>query len=266
MSVQTVAAQTPALPTTPTFTGRIYAAAATYNSMVEGTASVAYDSIDAFVSCVDAMTQTTAKGWNLGLKKSLKECAKWSLGIKDFQKAFDAIQLKPTIKIDDPSLPIREIVDRRPFSQRLGQFFGHTINGSCKAVASGVGAVCTTAFAVGTASNAMSWEPAYQFGDFHRTSRLFASGASGLGRYMLSFGWGATKLGAKAGMASLRALANHPTAATNVTGMGALLYDATYNIEKAGKDEGSLRKVGHLALATLFGAGAIAFPFYNPVR
>ena len=242
----------------------IYKAAEFYTGAVETGAGIAYYGADATISCLDGMFSTTAAGWTLGLKNSLKECAKWSLGFNDCEKAAEAFRIKPPVLV--PNGKGLQTVDKRPFSQRLGEATGHLINGGCKAVTTGALGLGTTAYAVGNISNAMTWEAAYKFGDFHRASRSLATGVNEVAKFMLGFGLEAAKFGLKGAQFAASGIINNPDIAFNTVGMGTALYFASHQVVQAGKSDSYIRKTAHCSLAAL-SLGAMALvPAMNPFK
>jgi len=243
-------------------TASIYNAAKFYTDAVETGASIAYHGADATVSCLEGIVSTTATGWNQGLAASAKACAKWSLGVSDYKKALEAFRKKPPVPVPHGNGAV--IYDMRPIGKRVGEFTGHMINGGCKAVASTVFGVGTAAYIGGNISNAMSWDPSYQFGDFHTASRMLADGVNAVLKCVGSVGLVVGKAGAQVAGAAASTVYNHPGAVFNTTGMGAALYFTSCQIVKAGDAESYIRKAGHCALATLGVGAAVLVPVMNP--
>ena len=216
------------------------------------------------------MMSSAAGGVQNGVKNFFKSGIKWSLGVNDYQKAYQSLWTKQPIPLIVPHPdgfgPSRNglfLIDQRPVSTKVGESVGHMINGGCKVVATGAAATGATAFVAGSLSNAFL-KSSDTFGDFHRVSRVFASGCSTLGAYLASFGWGATKFAARTAGAVMSTAYNHPAAAFNTLGMGGALYLATSSVGRAERATTTARKVGHVGLA-LVGLGLMAgVPSINP--
>lgn len=244
-----------------------------YTGAVNVGAELAVSSLDTAISCADVMMTSTAGGVRNGVKSFFKSGIQWSLGVNDYKKAYQSLWTKQPIPLTVPYPngfgPAHNglfLVDVRPISKKVGESVGHVINGGCKVVATGAAATGAAAFVAGSLSNALTWSPNYQFGDFHRVARAFASGCSTLGSYLASFGWGATKLAARTTKAMASAAINHPRATFNTLGMGAALYLTTSSIVRAEKAHTPASKAAHIGLAAV-GLGLMAaVPAINPLN
>lgn len=239
----------------------IYNAASLYAGFVETGASVACNVTDASVSCIEAIFSTTATGWNVGLKNSLKECAKYSLGFNDYKKAVEAFKKRPPLRLSSGS----QIIDMRLIGQRLGEFSGHMINGGCKAVTTGVIATVTAAVIGGTISNEL-WDDAHvgSIGDFHTASRKLAEGAYLVGKCLGKVGLYVANAGWVVAQTAGSSVYNHPRGVLNLGVGSTTLYFTSCQIVKAGKAESYTRKAAHSALATLGLCATALVPRMNP--
>ncbi len=242
-----------------TITTNIFKAIEGYTNFVETGAEVLCASVDATISCADGLCNTAATGWRQGLTNTALESLKWCTGFKDYEKACEALRKKPPIPI--PHTNGAQLIDSRTFSYRLGEASGHMINGGCKAVTSAVFATGAAACVFGTVSNSITFEPSYKFGDFHRASRLLASGVKELTTVVLPVIWEGAKISGRALSAIPTAAVNNPSVTLNTIGMGGTLYFSTSNIVKASKAQTLPRKIGHSALAALGLAATVCVPY-----
>lgn len=240
-------------------TTNIFKAIEGYTNFIETGTELICASADAALSCTEGLCNTAATGWRQGLTNTTLECIKWATGFKDYEKAREAFRKKPPIPI--PNTNGAQLIDSRTFSYRLGESSGHMINGGCKAVTSAVFATGAAACVFGTISNSITFEPSYKFGDFHRASRLFASGVKELTLVTLPIVYEAVKTSGKVLCAIPNAAINNPSVTLNTIGIGGTLYFSTSNIVKASKAQTLPRKIAHSALATLGLVAAVCVPY-----
>lgn len=254
-----------------------YNAAATYNSVVEKTATVAGYVKDAGVGVAQfgLGALSTFTGAATDPIQAVKDWTYFSLGGNNFADAKEAIQKKPTVTETDKDGKQTTITDVRSLPQRFGEAGSHVFMGISKASTS---AGYYPALALGTISNLVGMEvPVSEhptsFDMFHTASKAVASVTSYAAGTLTSVAWSAVKMTTSTAYNISSTVVLNPGTTAQMAnvgittlGMAGSLYVATSNFTKAVDSDSYADKAKYSAMAVAGLVGLVSIPMIMGTR